>query len=406
MKENILFFYKSSHGELHASLPMILKILSERENLPAYFIYEERAVFDKIPSFYKKIIQDNFQVIYINKRNFLSFYTQHFYSKNYIITCDSGHTFYSKILTYYWPFSRIAFFHHAYALLNTKFSESEVKKLVDVKDKYDGGHHQPLVISHNELEIDYRVKSGFNPENIIVAGNLGYQKNWRDRLKSNSDDLAILENLKNEYQKVIFIPTRDSHELYLSEKNSLYLINALKDIIASFPEYLFILKLHPRQKNIKHYKIIKENHINCVFTDLNTISVSTISDLVISFWSSSITDALAAQAPVVEFHRHDVCHLQVVKTKLGLVSLYHYMNLCPFYTKSEEIKNLLEDKKQWKIIQREQQLEYKKIFLKDYPGFVENLMHSFNNTPMIFNDYIKRSIEFPIKYILKKTKVL
>lgn len=401
MKENILFFYKSSHGELHAGLPILMKILCEKKELTAYFIYEDKAAFDNIPSFYKQIINDNFQITYLNKNNLFSFYIKHFYSKNYNITCDNGHTLFSRLLTYYWPFSRIVFFHHAYALLNGTVSEDEIKQVVDINRNYDGGHHKPLVIAHNELELDYRKKSGFHPKNIIIAGNLGYQKDWKSRLSNNSNNLVRLEELRKKYQKTIFIPTRDIHKLYLSKNNSSYLVSALEDIISSYPEYLFIIKPHPRQKDIEKYENIQKSQPNCVLTNLNTISVSEISDLVTSFWSSSIIDALAARTPVVEFHRHDTYHSQLVNTDQGLVSLYHHMNLCPFFTKSEEIKELLEDTKQWQEILREQQLVYKKIFLKSYPSFTDNLMHRLKLTD--FNSvYLIKAFSVPVQFILKK----
>lgn len=402
MKENILFFYKSSHGELHAGLPILMKILSERKELTTYFIYEDKAAFDNIPSFYKKIINDNFQVTYLNKKNFFSFYIKHFKSKNYNITCDNGHTLFSRLFTYYWPFSRIVFFHHAYALLNGTVSEDEIKQVVDINNRYDGGHHKPLIIAHNDLELDYRRKLGFHPKNIITAGNLGYQKDWKYRLNNDSDDLTALKSLKKNYRKTIFIPTRDIHKLYLNKKNSTYLVDALEYIISSYPEYLFIIKLHPRQKNIDQYEKIQRSQSNCVFTNLNTISVSGISDLVISFWSSSIIDALATNTPVVEFHRHDAYHFQLVNTDKGLVSLYHYMGLCPFYTESEEVKDLIEDEKQWEEIRKRQQLKYKEIFLQEYPDFVDSLMCKLNNTSITLGNFLKKSLKLPIKLLIRK----
>lgn len=404
MKENILFFYKGSHGELHAGLPILMEILAKRENIEIYFIYSDESSFDAIPSFYLEIINDNFNVKFVGKKNLASFYLKHFYSKNYIMTCDNGHTPYTKLLTFYWPFSRIIFYHHAYALLNGEIDRELIQSLINFTTKYSGAHHQPLLIAHNESEIKYREKTGFNIENIIIAGNLGYGKNWVKILRESSD--SIVEPLidKNSYEKIIFIPARDTHEKYLTKENSDYLIKSLDIIISYYPNYLFLLKPHPRQKNINEYIKLKEKHENCRIIDLNTITASEESDLVISYWSSAIIDALAVNTPVVEFHRHKEWHFQLVNEDKGLVSLYHYLGLCPFYTSVDEIISLLEDVTSWNDLRYKQQKEFNKIFLKRYPEFVDHLLRRLDASPRQMNSYMKNSVKLPFSFLINKLK--
>lgn len=400
MKENILFFYKGSHGELHAGLPILMEILAKRENIEIYFVYSDIVTFDAIPPFYVKIINDNFNVKFVDKKDFVPFYLKHFYSKNYIITCDNGHTRYTKLLTFYWPFSRIIYYHHAYALLNGEIDREQIQSLTNFSTKFDGAHHQPLLIAHNEAEIKYREKAGFNIENIIVAGNLGYHENWIKILKDYSESLDKLLLDKKGYEKVIFIPVRDTHKIYLSKENSDYLIKSLDAIISSYPNYLFILKPHPRQKNIHEYTKLGEKHRNCRFTDLNTITASKEADLVVCYWSSAIIDALAVNTPVVEFHRHKDWHFQLVNTDKGLVSLYHYLGLCPFYTNVDDIKSLLGDIDSWNQIKDKQQQEFSKIFLKRYPEFVEHLFRRLEESPRQMNSYINSALKFPFDILI------
>lgn len=404
MQENILFFYKSSHGELHAGLPILIKILSEKKGLTAYFIYEDEVAFENIPSFYKQIIEDKFKVIHIGKKNFIPLIRRFISSKNYIMTCDLGHTNYTKILTYLWPSSRIIFFHHAYALLNgdNYASSKNIIKRLKIEDRFNGIHHDPIVVAHNHTEVNYREVQGFQSSNIVIAGNLGYQDSWTEKLHDTDKDKELdkLKSTSKKFEKTIFIPVRGIDDRYLSEDNSTYLLNALDQIISEFPEYLFLIKTHPRQNNIKDYLSLETKHANCQITRLNTIIVSEISDLVISYWSSSIIDALAVNTPVIEFHRHDYHHHQLIKTDKGLVSLYHYMDLCPFYTDYEQLNDLLTTPILWEEIREKQQIVFNSIFLKQYPDFVDNLFNRLENSPQR-SDYIKEYLKVPVKYLYK-----
>lgn len=405
MKENILFFYKGSHGELHAGLPILIEILSKRNNVTIYFIYQDEDLYKSLPSFYKQIIKENFKVFFITKKQLIPFYIKHFYSKNYIFTCDTGHNLYTKLLTFYWPFSRVIFYHHAYALLNGEIEKKQIENLVDFDERYNGGHHQPLLIAHNETEIKYREKVGFKTDNIVIAGNLGYDKKWMNILKNNSGSLDELVNDKKSYEKVIFIPTRDIHRKYLSKENSDYLLMSLDTIISDYPKYLFLLKPHPRQRNINEYINLKEKYENCKITDISTITASEESDLVVSYWSSAITDALAVNTPVIEFHRHEDWHFQLVNTDKGLVSLYHYLGLCPFYTNVDDVKSLLEDVNSWDELRYKQQKEFNKIFLKRYPEFTDNLFNRLEHSPLQVTNFIKSSIETSLNIIKNKINV-
>lgn len=405
MQENILFFYKSSHGELHAGLPILIKILSEKEGLLAYFIYEDKIAFENIPSFYKQIIEDKFKVIHIDKKNFIPIMRRFINSKNYIMTCDLGHTNYTKILTYFWPSSRIIFFQHAYALVNGSNYAlySNAIKRTKIEDRFNGIHHEPIAIAHNHTEIDYREVQGFQSSNIVIAGNLGYQGSWTKKLNDSDKDRELdkFKSISKKFEKTIFIPVRGIDDRYLSEDNSTYLLNALNQIISKFPEYLFLIKTHPRQNNIKDYINLESKFPNCQMTGLNTIVVSEISDLVISYWSSSIIDALAVDTPVIEFHRHDFHHHQLIKADEGLVSLYHYMDLCPFYKDYKQLYDLLKNPILWGEIREKQQTVFNSIFLKQYPDFVDNLFNKLKNSPKR-SDYVKEYIKVPIKYIYKK----
>jgi hypothetical protein len=396
MKENFLFFYKGSHGELHAGLPFLLEIAKKRKGISLYFIYDINHTFANLPDFYKSIIKENFYIIEINKFSSIVFFIDNFFSRNYIVTCDNGHNFYSKSLSFYWPFSRVIFFHHAYALVSQNITDS----ILDFGSVYNIGHHDPLFVAHNYTELRYRNGSGFKLENIIFSGNIGYKPKWIDKLESNSLSIDKLVEITNEYEKTIFIPTRDKHKLYLSEHNSDYLFSSIESIIRSFNNYFFLIKIHPRQKNIEFFIALEEKYSNCKLVDLNTITLAKISDLVISYWSSAILDALAANTPAVEFHRHEKLHGQLVQTEQGLVSLYHNFGLCPFYKNLEDVLYLLSNPSDWSYINKEQQKIFHEIFLRDYPNFVDDLFERLKRSSFKYK-YIVQLYTFPAYYLIK-----
>lgn len=368
MKQNLFFFYKGSHGELHAGLPFIINIIEDKRTLKPYFLYK-RKQFELLPCYYKDIIKDNFSLVSINFFSILLLFFTKFFQRNFIFTCDNGHTRKSASLTCYWPFSRVIFFHHAYAFLGG----GDLQKTDGFYlERYNGFHHDPLVIAHNEYEVEHRINSGFKRENVIISGNLGYKEKWKELIGHSSN--GNCNGLgKTNFGKRIFIPVRDVHQQYLTKENYDYLFESLLLIIKRYPNYHFLIKLHPRQKNVEDFFNLELRFENVSIVELNTITVARASDLVISYWSSAIIDSLSVNTPVVEFHRHDVFHEQLVKTNDKLVSLYHSYDLCPFYSDVESIINLLSDLNSWSVIRDNQQDKYKSIFLESYPEFVDNL---------------------------------
>lgn len=403
MKQNLYFFYKSSYGELHAGLPFLLEILKNK-NIKSHFLYK-RDRFDCLPDFYKKIITDNFTVIKISKVAILILFIKNLLAKNYIFTCDSGHTPHSRILTCYWPFSRVVFFHHAYSLLGETLTPETLKKPSHYKNRFNGYQHKPLVVAHNRKEIPFREKLGFLNNNIIVSGNLGYQFSWIEYLSSLSAERQHLLQIKEKFDNTIFIPTRDIHPHALTAENSDYLFNSLAEAIKLYPNYLFLIKPHPRQRNFKNYTDLEEKCSNVKLVDLNVITAAGISDLVISYWSSAIIDALAAGAPTVEFHKHNVFHPQLILKEARLVSLYHHYKLCPFYETKEELLTLLADPLFWAQIRAEQQSGFQEIFLQDNSSFVDELFIRLNGTSLA-SRYFVNIFTFPFVSIYMRLRFL
>lgn len=378
-KENLLFFYKSSSGELFAGLPIILEILKQKKDLNPILFYKSDRI-DSLSGLYNELIYKNFNVYKITLKNIISFYWKYRKDINYIFTCDGGHNFYSAFFTLISFNSRVVFFHHAYSLLPKTPGPEFKRKIKTYRNFITGFHHYPLVIAHNETEIPYRRELGFLEQNVIVSGNIGYHDEWK-KSRRKLEDVQLIEIEKNLYTRTIFIPTIGEHPLALSKENSIYLFNSIKEIIEKFPNYLFLIKLHPRQGEDLKFLNLPNNYKNVFIINFSTITAARISDLVISYHSSAITDALSENTPTIEFFRHDIPHGQLIRTDKGLVSIFHFYGLCPFYQNKEDVLNLLSKPDEWKTFSIGQQEAYRNIFLTVHPDFVTELFNAAKRTP-------------------------
>ena len=369
MNKNIMFFYKSSYGELHVALPILLKLKEDKKNINLFFIYHDHEVYNNLPDFYKEIVEENFELLLLKKKGIAKFYLKYFMDKNILFNCNNGHTTYTMALSCFWLSSRLVFFPHAYSIEGSELSPEFIMLLKSNPLKYTGFHHDPVFITHNARDITYLNQLGFKYENIVIAGFLGYKKEWIDYLINKTDTIDKLAIKKQGFKQVVFIPMRNHHAQYLTEENFNYLCQSISEFVETFPNYLFIIKPHPRQNDMHGLDNLSNNVDNLIITDVSTVSVSSISDIVISFWSSAIVDAISIKVPVVEFHKHEVHHVQLVRRGNSLISIFHDLSLCPFYEKKEDVIDLLSDSDSWKAIGEIQQQNFGKLFPNNYPDF-------------------------------------
>lgn len=408
MQQNLLFFYKGIYGELHAGLPFLVKIIEKKKSIKPYFLYSEENHFEKIPENFKVIIEKYFEIIKINSFKFLILLNKIYNSEIFIFTDDLGHNNYTRIITLYFSKARICFFHHAYALLNGDALTEENLKNLNFKKKFDGYHYDPIVIAFNDFEVSYRLKMGFKPQNILISGNLGYKSSWLNKLNFEKNiPNEMLMQISN-YDKVVFIPVRGVSKHYLSYENSEYLFTSVKTLIKKNPNYIFLIKPHPRQDDIEKFIDLKNSYENALIINFDTFSAAKISDLVISYWSSSILDAIAVNTPTIEFFRHDRKHHQLISTEDGLISLYSYLEFCPYYTNVEDVLKILSNPSSWNAIGANQQYEFNEFFLKEYPDFINSLFKRLDiSKSRPYRKYIKLkgTMDFSkdlLKYFAKK----
>lgn len=389
----ISWFYKSSSGELHVGLPILKLIKDNNPKIEINIIFPDKTSFEKVGSIYKKIIKDIGNII-LGTKEFYFFLMKNLDKNMLIITCDTGHTFFSSIASNVIKKNVVIFHMHAYALHGNNNLDGFIKKFLkhSIEKRFlNDGKGRPYIILNSENDINYYTKLGcFDKEHMILAGGLGYTNWWlryiKDASSSSKEYLKIKEYIKNsKYDNVYFVPIRQKHKLCLTEENYDYLIESIFWLAEKNQDSFFLLKPHPRQtdKNYLSRRCSSAVHNNIILIDESTLLLSDISDLTISFWSSAIQDSLAVGTPAVEFFRHHVEHPQLVKNESGdLISLYVAFGFCPYFSKKDELNIFLNNKQDWGKIFKNSTKNFKSFFPEDNKVQIQFLL-KINN---LFNE--------------------
>ncbi|MBU4263851.1 MAG: hypothetical protein KKC76_18500 [Proteobacteria bacterium] len=104
--------------------------------------------------------------------------------------------------------------------------------------------------------------------------------------------------------KVFFHISRHPHRTYLDEEDYFYLMQSLVEEVFSYDDAVLLIKPHPRQ-NIDSFAEVLASYdpSRWMFTGLQLTQLCSLADVVVSFFSSGIINALAAGKPVIEFYR-------------------------------------------------------------------------------------------------------
>lgn len=326
---NVILFLKSSLGELHVGLPLVY-FLKKELGVNVFFASASNDALKKLrtPLRYDSLIKD------LGKSYFGKEMLHKLLSKiredneaTLILTCDSGCGPYEKKFRALLKKSRIVHFHHAYAFQgNPESKRVKLKKRSYTKPYLKGSE---IFLSSEEDRAWYQA-CGFSPDKISLIGALGYKPQWLNLIDARSRH-------RETSSFSIFVPIRDSHPLYLTEKNFKYLIDYLERIIKFFPSCHFTIKLHPRQKEDIELKKKLSGYKNTSLSNETTFNLASESELTLSFWSSAIADSIACGTPTIEFHRHEINHSQLVNFNGELRSLYYINGMTKFYSNGEDV---------------------------------------------------------------------
>lgn len=360
MKESLFIVVKGSAGELHVALP-IAYFLKKNRPLDVFFVFFDEAAKQDIhlPDSYDNFINELGEAVF-GYNGIVALWRERksVFKRSLIMTCDNGSVNLVDVLHILSRKSLILFYHHAYALHGREVDLSGNRKRFP-KDS--------VMLLNTSLDEEYYKKIGFAVENRMLVGAPGYSGEWIDKLSSR-------ESRFGQSEKVIFVPLRAAHHLYLDQDSYDYLIESLLKVFERFKGFLFLVKFHPRQKNVE----ILERKFSCLsnvqVVYCSTFEAALASDLTLSFWSSAITDSLACGTPCIEFHRHKVIHGQLVERDGQLVSLYRDFGLCEHFSDVDELIAFLEimDESALKKMRYSQTLRFQEIFRLD-EGFEKAL---------------------------------
>tara|TARA_R110000851_G_scaffold135045_1_gene270433 strand:- start:21322 stop:22533 length:1212 start_codon:yes stop_codon:yes gene_type:complete len=353
MKETLFIVVKASAGELHVALP-IAYFLKKSRSLNVFFVFfGETSKKDlRLPDSYNNFINELGENVF-GYSGVLTLWRERksVFERTLIMTCDNGSVNLVDVLYLLSRKSLILFYHHAYALHGNEFDLVENKK---------GFPKDSVMLLNTSVDEVYYKKVGFSEENRMLVGAPGYSPGWINKLSSK-------EAWGWAGDKVIFVPMRAAHSLYLDQNSYDYLIDSLVKIFKIFKSYLFLVKFHPRQQNVEilERKFAALNNVQVVYC--STFEAALASDLTLSFWSSAITDSLACGTPCIEFHRHKVAHGQLVEREGRLVSLYRDLGLCEHFSDVEDLMAFLEGMNECtlKKMKESQSIEFRKIFMLD-----------------------------------------
>ncbi|WP_072682433.1 hypothetical protein [Arcobacter sp. LA11] len=351
----LVFLYRESVGELNVSLPIIKKLFKEMDIKNIYFHFISKDKYLKVDSTYKKIIKE-FGTISIGNLDFLNLLYKLLDKNITVISSDFCPVFELNQIRSFFPNTTTILMHHAQSILYKEKNIESIYKL-DSKNKI---YNPDFFLVGNKIDYEnkYFTTNNYNIDSkkILFIGALNYEKEWIDYLLTNekSEDNSITEKVK-EFEKVILVTTRAPHKQYMMEEDYNYQVNSILQISDIFPNFLFIIKPHPREKMKIYKKAFSDSKksSNVLISNQNTYKLCSYSDLVISFWSSVIQDCAVTNTPVIEFHRHSQKNEKLlIWNKDKLQSFFEYYGFCSYtdnkknlikFISEEENKNLLDN---------------------------------------------------------------
>ncbi len=211
------------------------------------------------------------------------FYYDYFFHET---TDQKGSTIIFKIASYFFR-KKIYIYHHGHSL-----NQVAIQK----KHNYNKNN---IYLAFSSLNLNWVKKLGF--EKIKVIGFCKFYPNWQYYVKNYSNNFV-----KDKKYILIFSRPYD-HPYYMNYKKYKYLLETSYKVIKEvLPDYNILIKLHPREEEIKVKNLIKDLDLKNVFiTNEHSSVISAKAKLTISFWSSAILDSLSLNIPSIEYFIED-----------------------------------------------------------------------------------------------------
>ena len=177
---------------------------------------------------------------------------------------------------------------------------------------------------------------------ISVIGSPAYRSSWLNGLARESEDELNIIRDKAIGKKIILVFTRPGDGDFLDPHDYENLIRSMVEVLSARKDIFVVFKLHPREDKTFLSMLLEDLGFgNFCISALSPISLCSIGYLSINFWSSTITDSIAAGCPSIEFFKY---HSRgndkwFIDSKGEYGSFYSQLGLCLKATDKNELED-------------------------------------------------------------------
>lgn len=378
-KSSLLFYFKDSWGEVDGYIPIIVALRNKFKDYFLIAVFESKTfettsaqhlfLYETLKEYTDCIVSKSEESAYefILHRLVDSFPTKRFTKLLFKFLKSSLKTSLISIIEFHKLKIDIIFKDHG----NDSFHLRKIQDLVNTSkivvyphgtmirsNRFDSivnrvESKNDLVILSNKNDLEY-FNIRFDAKNLKLFGHPKYDKDWLEHISK------INFLYKREFKKLIVFFTRSHGESSLSYENYIYLITSAVKLILSYSDFDLILKPHPRQNMDDLTKLLSIYMNKCFrISNLPSVYLAERSDLTISMFSSTISDAIFVKKPVIQYYIFDIDYPQYIKLDSGrLGSIYEELMNIKSASSYDELKLLLDRY----INHGDEEFEVQKIF--------------------------------------------
>lgn len=186
---------------------------------------------------------------------------------------------------------------------NHIYSNNQTDSVQQVEDP-DAFSRHDLFLLCSEHDIPHWSAS-VDRKKTRVVGYPRYDAWWVSRLLQ-SEEFSVSEEYQfaKQAEHVFFYISRGVHPHYLSQEDYEYLLHSIMVQTLQYENSVLFIKPHPRQDMEELLRMLRPyDPSRWMISGLHLMQLASLSDVVLSGWSSGILDTLAVGKPVIEFWR-------------------------------------------------------------------------------------------------------
>lgn len=236
--------------------------------------------------------------------------------------------------------SKLVLFPHAYALydINTKPKVFEKFKATHDSDVYD------VLLLNSEYDVPYWSEK-IPLEKIKVTGAYGYSDYWMFYIKDTYNEYISKKRGKSDFN--ILFSIRGPAQGYLLKEDYYELIDSALKVLLNVQDAHIFIRPHPRQSlEDLNTKLSKYDKTSYTVINDNSFVSSLYCDLAVNFWTSVISDNIAAGIPTIEYYKYNVENDQWFPNENGeVISFYTHFGMTKAVKNEEELREVLNNER-------------------------------------------------------------